>query len=262
MLQMPRTAQQWLTIEEGFRDTFPHCIGAIDAKKIIILYPNKTPCKSSDILLLTFIDSDYRFLFADIDYPGLISDSGMLQNNLLLQKNSSNSLNLPLACPLMPGKNINVPYVFVGDEAFALSYHVMRPFPEQDLSSSVEKIFNKKLSSARLVVENVFGVFSSVFRVFQKSIAIDVENVKLITMSCILLHNFLIKSDASRNIYTPTGTFDTIKDGVIVKKGSWRSNYQETHGLRPARPISCESSTQNVLQIRSEFANYFQNFAH
>lgn len=93
----------------------------------------------------------------------------------------------------MPGSYKDVPYVFLGDGAFALSTHVMKPYPGNHDSGSPKRIFNQYLSRSRVVVENTFGILVTKFRIFKKPIPFNPEKVSLITMTCILLHNFLRK---------------------------------------------------------------------
>ncbi|XP_055944313.1 uncharacterized protein LOC129975284 [Argiope bruennichi] len=81
-------------------------------------------------------------------------------------------LKLPHNRKLQPlGKNL--PYVFLGDSAFALRRHMMKPYPGNFEKGSTERIFNYRLSRARRVVENVFGIMASVFRVFRKPMALQ-----------------------------------------------------------------------------------------
>lgn len=142
---------------------------------------------------MALVDSDYNFIFADIGGQGRISDGGIFQNCLLWQKIDTKALNLPRDAPL-PGKKQDMSYVFLGDGAFALHRNVMKPFSGNHDIGTNERTFNYRLSSSRVIVENSFGVLTSVFRVLRKPIEIDVSKVPIITLSCILLHNFLRKS--------------------------------------------------------------------
>ncbi|KAJ8710637.1 hypothetical protein PYW08_009152 [Mythimna loreyi] len=88
-----------------------------------------------------------------------------------------------------PEEKLMFPYVFLGDGAFALHKHIMKPFPGNHNFNTMERTFNHKLSSSRVIVENVFGILTTIFRIFRKPIEIDIENVPTVTMTCILLHN-------------------------------------------------------------------------
>lgn len=203
---------------------------------------------------MALVDSNYNFVFADIGGQGRISDGGIFQHSLLWQKIDNGTLNLPPDTPL-PRREINVPYVFVCDGAFALHKNLMKPFPGNHDIGTVERTFNYKLSSTRVIVENVFGVLSSVFRIFKKPIELNIEKVPQIVMTCILLHNFLRKSKSSQSIYTPPGTFDSIRDGQYVE-GTWRQNDTSSSAIRPI-PLIGRRAPSNITEIRSEFANYF-----
>jgi hypothetical protein len=145
----------------------------------------------------------------------------------------------------------------VADGAFALNTNIMKPFPGKQDVGTPKRIFNQRLSSARVVVENVFGIVSSVFRILRKPISLDVENASLITMPCIQLHNFL-RSETSRNIYTPIGTMDSYINGNLVHAGSWRREQSSSNAIRPIQQVS-RRAKMNDMQIRLEYANYFFN---
>ncbi|CAH1963709.1 unnamed protein product [Acanthoscelides obtectus] len=133
-VKMPTTAEEWLKIEKGFRTKFPHFIGSLNGKHIVIDSPSHSGTeyfnykKTFSIVLLALVDSQHKFIFADIGSQGRISDGGVFNNSLLWQKISNNEINFPSPCPL-PGSNINVPYIFLANGAFALSKHVMKPYP-------------------------------------------------------------------------------------------------------------------------------------
>lgn len=261
-LQIPSYPEEWLRIEKGFSSKFPRTIGCIDGKHIVLDYPFNSGSeyynykRTYSIVLMALVDSQYNFIFADIGSQGRISDGGVLSNCDLWKMMCNKSLNLPLAHPL-PGSNIDVPYVFLGDGAFALTENLMKPYPGQHSIGSAKREFNKRLSSARVVVENTFGILTARFRVFRKPIPLQPEKAKLITMTCILLHNFLRRSSTSLNIYAPPGSIDTFDDsGVLIQPGLWRTNQEITSALRNFRSVA-RRPANSATEIRNEFTKYF-----
>lgn len=125
----------------------------------------------------------------------------------------------------------------------------MKPYPGNHDSGSLQRTFNCRLFSSRVIVENVFGVLSSVFRIFKKPMELQPEQATLITFSCILLHNVLRRRETSRNIYTPPGSFDVIVNGEVVQEGSSRQNVSERSAIRHL-PSIARRATLPVLQIR------------
>jgi len=55
------------------------------------------------------------------------------------------------------GEKKNVPYHFIGDEAFPLSENLVKVYPGQHPKGSEGRIFNYSICRVRRVVENVFG---------------------------------------------------------------------------------------------------------
>lgn len=172
----------------------------------------------------------------------------------------NNTLNLPEPRPL-PGSNIDVPYVFLGDGAFALHRNLMKPYPGNHDRLSPERIFNKKLSGSRVVVENTFGILATKFRIFKSPIELCPEKASVITMTCILLHNFLKSSNTSSHIYTPQGTIDVYdSDGNLVRPGSWRGEITNNSAIQNMPPIARRASS-SAYQVREEFKNYFSRMS-
>nr|CAI5827131.1 unnamed protein product [Callosobruchus analis] len=110
----------------------------------------------------------------------------------------------------------------VADEAFPLKENIMKPYPGS-LEQSPKRIFGYRLSLARRVVENTFGLLCYVFRVFRNPLCLEVRNADTVVTACIYLHNFLRKSVAAASIYIPPGTFDyETSDGLRIP-GTWRT---------------------------------------
>jgi hypothetical protein len=64
---------------------------------------------------------------------------------------------------------------FIGDEAFPLRENLMKVYPGQHPKGSKERIFNYSICRARRIVDNVFGLASSVFRVLRKPMLLESE---------------------------------------------------------------------------------------
>ena len=252
-----------MEIAEGYKSkwNFPHCIGAIDGKHIQIEAPRNSGSiyfnykGTFSIVLMAIVDAEYRIIYADVGSQGRISDGGVFHNTKFYDKLIKGELNIPQPRSLLGG-TIRSPFVLVADDAFALSHHLMKPFPGSHESGSIGRIFNYRLSRARRVVENVFGLLATVFRVFRKPIQLEPAKVESIVLACVHLHNFLRRNTESRQLYTPPGTFDSENSNRgDIMPGSWREGTEGTGFLnlqniarRP--PGGCK-------EIRNEFARYF-----
>lgn len=191
-----------ISLEYNEKWNFPNCLGAIDGKHIVIQCPFNSGSEyynykgTFSIVLMAIVNANYSFTYVDIGCQGRISDSGVFRNTSLFKKLETNELMLPQE-EILPNTNVSLPYVFVTDEAFALSKNVMKPYSGIYEKGNSKRVFNYRLSRACRVVENVFGIMTSVFRIFRGPILLEPEKVTEITMTCILLYNFLRKSKSS-----------------------------------------------------------------
>ncbi|KAL7396160.1 hypothetical protein ABVT39_001263 [Epinephelus coioides] len=81
--------------------------------------------------------------------------------------------------------------VFVADEAFPLQRHLMRLFSRESLTTAESRVFNYRLSRARLVVENAFGIFSSQWRMYRHVIEVHPEVADICVKATCVLHNYI-----------------------------------------------------------------------
>lgn len=169
------------------------------------------------IILFALTDADYKFLYVDVGTNGRIGDSGVFAKSQLRKCLLDRSiLNIPDGKNL-PNTNINMPYVVLADDAFPLSYNVMKPYPLKHISKE-EKIFNYRLSRGRRMVESSFGILASRFRVFLTAINLAPEKVTCITLAACTLHNLLIEK--RKHLYTRHEVVARIED---------HHQYQDVH---------------------------------
>lgn len=100
-------------------------------------------------------------------------------------------LEFPLEAQL-EGTDVKVPYYFIGDEAFALADTLIKPFSGIHPKGSFQRIFNYRLSRARRVVENVFGIASASFRVLRQPMLLEPNKAELVIMAVAHLHNSVV----------------------------------------------------------------------
>lgn len=260
--QLPENANDWISIAQDYNNkwNFPHCLGAIERKHIVIQCPGNSGSEfynykgTFSIVLMALVDANYFISYIDVGCQGRISDGGVFRNTSLYKKLEQNELNLPIDEPL-PTKTEIMPYVFVGDDAFALGKHMMKPYSGVYEKGNSKRIFNYRLSRARRIVENVFGIMSSVFRVLRKPILLNEDRVSDIAMTCALLHNFLSRSKSSRSSYSPPGTFDSEHENED-HPGSWRTDQGDMTSFLSLRRVARKSGLE-ALRIRDLFAEYF-----
>lgn len=210
-LAAPSSQEEWLKISSDFFKlwNFPHCLGTIDGKHVLIQSPARSGSmyfnykKTFSIVLLAICNATYEFTLVDIGGSGRQSDGGIYNNSKIGDAIENNTLSFPYPSPINGyDETIMFPYTFVADEAFAMKPHMMRPYPRRNELDRTETMFNYRLSRARRVIENSFGILASRFRIFRRPIIADVENAKLITKATVALHNLLMKLQSKTDNFT------------------------------------------------------------
>lgn len=194
--------KDWEKIAEDFelKWQFKNCIGAIDGKHVSIKCPPHSGSsyfnykKFYSIVLLAVVDADKKFIVIDVGSMGRFSDGGILSDSLFGRKLYKNELDLPIDRPL-DDNGPSVPYVFIGDQAFALRKNLLRPYPTPTtIENRAKRHFNYRLCRARNVVENAFGILSSRWRAYRRPFECKLELVDKIIQATCILHNYLMSS--------------------------------------------------------------------
>jgi hypothetical protein len=197
VMNCPTTPEGWRDISVKFlkKWNFPHVCGALDGKHIACKCPAKTGSQYFNykgfhsIVLMALVDADYKFIWADIGGTGSASDAQIYNNSELKELAEDGDLGFPAPDPL-PNDYQDVPYFFIGDDAFALRETMMKPYSQRGLDNE-ERIFNYRISRARRVVENAFGILANRFQVLLTTMQHSPSTIKIIVKACIVLHNLM-----------------------------------------------------------------------
>ncbi|KAL6416945.1 hypothetical protein ACFW04_014772 [Cataglyphis niger] len=155
------TEEEWTRISNNFLELWnlPNCVGAIDGKHIMIQAPPNSGLmyfnykKTFILVLMVACDAQYKFTLFDVGAYALYGGT----------------LNIPRSTARLPRSDKEVSYYFVGDEAFQMSTNLMRPYPGRSLNEQ-KSIFNYRRSRARRMIENTFGIFAAMWRIFRRII--------------------------------------------------------------------------------------------
>ncbi len=257
VLKIPKTPEEWKQVAEVFasRWNFLHCCGAIDGKHIAIIQPNLSTALYHNykgffsLILLAVVDGDYKFLWVDAGTPGSTCDASVFDDSTLKAACEDGRINFPAAEPL-PNDIKDMPYFFVGDDAFSLREWMMKPHSRQGMSHH-ERIFNYRLSRARRIVENAFGILVNRFRCFTTTMAAQPEQVRQITLACCVLHNLMrIRYPSQQN-----AALDKEDEDHNIVPGAWRQQ-AELHDLEDERGSNIDTiKAKNQRKVLTQYYN-------
>lgn len=242
--QFPTTPKEWEDIAENFsiKWQFPLCLGALDGKHITFQSLRKDGSYfynykgTNSIVLLALADADCRFIYIDVGCNGRTHDAGVLLQSGFRKVLDNADKYFPNDKIIGNGRKL--PYVIIGDDAFPLQTHIMKPY-SSNTNVTERRIFNLRLSRARHVVEQAFGIMSNRFKIFQGKMNLSVEKVELITKTCCVLHNMLTTRSEEYSNFTPEEVTTKLTTASSVEQRNVR-----------------KSAAQS---IRKGFEEYFNN---
>ena len=191
--------------------------------------------------------------------------------NALLKKIDGDELGMPSLATL-PNSDLKLPHFIVADAAFP--EFLMKPFSGDGLSHD-QRIYNyryqflicpkkcytlnKRISRARRVIENVFGILCAKWRLLLKPIETNVENANWIVRAIVVLHNFLI--DESKGAYNFSAMADNeTEDEHDSKNGSWWKAFTgEPLKAAQNKPQKASNWSNNAKEMRKNLLQYFNS---
>lgn len=256
LLMPPTTQEGWLEVAKKFSErwNFHHTLGAIDGKHVSITKPAKSGSLYYNykgffsIILLAVVDADYKFLWVDAGSNGACSDAQIFNDCELKEMVETGMLSLPADEPL-PDGDTDVPYFFIGDDAFALRSWLMKPFSKRDLTRQ-EQVFNYRLSRARRIVENAFGILANRFGCLLTTLRVSPSTATDVVLACCILHNFLRDANAA----VPRGLVDEEDAGHNLVPGNFRANCDLTPGSSSS---GGNTSAKEAKVLRNYLKTYY-----
>ena len=170
-LRVPLNSQEWQQISNGFEKlwNFPNSLGCIDGKHVIM----QAPAKSGSLFF------NYKKTF---------------------------SIVLLAVC----NENYRFTMVYIGEAGLAflpLRPNFLKPYAATNLEIR-KLVANYRISRARRMIENCFGILAARFRVFRRPIHAKVESVVSITKACVAMHNYLMANKSFESRYCTQGFVD------------------------------------------------------
>ncbi|KAL8602270.1 hypothetical protein ACOMHN_022783 [Nucella lapillus] len=251
-LAFPESADYWRLIASNFASkwNFPHCLGALDGKHVVMRAPDNTGSLyfnykgSFSTVLMALVDANLKFIYIDVGSYGRNSDGGIFAHSSMGKAMATNALKFPPDARLPYADNLGpLPYVVVADEAFPLSKHILRPFPGRSLSLD-KRIFNYRLSRARRIVENAFGVLAARWRIFHAKMAVAPQLANDIVKATIVLHNLLQRQTTPAEV---TALLHEVEDIDVA-------------ALQDLENVGGRQALEHI-RVRDAYMNYFCNIA-
>ena len=251
LLAPPQTAAEWRQISDNWMNSwnFPHVIGAIDGKHIACKAPANTGSDYFNykgffsVILLAVVTSDYKFLWIDVSGKGSSSDAHIYNASDFREGLQNNDIiGFPQPDPL-PGDTEDIPYFLVGDDAFALRTYMMKPYGNRDMTRK-QRIFNYRLSRARRVVENSFGILANRFQVLLTTMMHEADTVRLLVKACVLLHNLM----RTRYPVMQNRLVDFERPNGALVPGAWRAG----RNLDDTRPDQVPGNNRDFRKAKAQ----------
>ena len=253
------TTEDWKTIEKQFsnRWNFPNCVGALDGKHILVTAPYNSGSLyhnykgSFSLNLMALVDGNYKFIFIDVGQYGSNADGGVFQRSEFGKAFLNRELDIPEPKLIADYPEMGlIPHCIVADEAFPLRIDLMRPYPRRNKNENLPEdkaVFNYRLSRARRIIENAFGILVQRWRILLRRMQLRENTAISVVKACCILHNYMREAAD----YQDRTTLQVNADGdVIIPPVEHIVNVAYRRGYHSAK---------DAMQTRDLFKTYFNS---
>lgn len=215
-------------------------------------------------------------------FSGGISDGGVWANSDFGRALERGQIDLPFPQHWL-GMVQPMPFTFVGDAAFPLRTFMMRPYAKpkrrrnqeqqeeeinEDYNRDIvrglelsELIFNYRLSRARRVIENAFGILVSKWTILKGSIACKLETCEAMVLATLVLHNFLLSSEEElpmqQRRYNAIGLVDQEGPHGELFHGAWRQEVPDINIFHRIGRMGGNNAAADAIRLRNNLRDYF-----
>lgn len=257
VMPCPSSPEEWKPITDQFskRWNFHNCVGAIDGKHVALTCPAKGGSTFYNykgyhsIILMALVDADYKFTWVDVGRDGSSGDAQVFNSSEIKSCIEDGSIGFPPPAAL-PDDDRPMPYFIAGDDAFALRTWLMKPYSKRYMTQA-ERIFNYRLSRARRIVENAFGILAHRFQCLLGTMKQTPSTVTSIVLACVCLHNLM----RLRYPRVQNRDMDQEDDQHNVIPGAWREN----NPLLPVRGHQYRRETEAAKDQRQYLMAYYNS---
>lgn len=159
-------------------------------------------------------------------------DARVLSNSGIFKKANANELFSEVQSKQIGDNDIHP--LILGDPAYPLLSWLMKPYPETGNTPRIERLFNYRLSRARMTAENTFGRWKGRFIRFTKRVDMEASSLSTIVAASCILHNIC---EVQNNVFLPHWELEQVQEQPVV-------------------PIDHEN-VRDAVDIRACLAEYF-----
>ncbi len=132
---------------------------------------------------------DGKFIWVDVSSNGPSSYTQSFEDCELKRAIDQDVISFPPA-DYLSDDDKDIPYIFVGDDAFLPRTYMMKPYGRNGLDVP-ERIYNYRTSHCRRVSENAFGILANQFGCLLTTILFQPDIATTVVLAAICWHNLM-----------------------------------------------------------------------